>query len=75
MKASFLIDLANSLAGTPATVTLGGTSLETTELAPILEWSPILIGPKIWAPDPIITLLPIVGCLFDFFEHHFLLMA
>ena len=66
MKDSFLFDLENSLAGTPATVTFGGTSFVTTELAPILALSPTFIDPKIWAPEPIITLLPIVGCLFWF---------
>ena len=40
-------DFVNSLAGTPATVTSGGTSLETTELAPILALSPTFIGPNI----------------------------
>ena len=37
--------------------------LQQLEPAPILELSPTLIGPRTFAPEPIITLLPMVGCL------------
>ena len=40
-----------------------GTSFITTEFAPTLAFSPIVIGPKICAPDPITTLSLKVGCL------------
>jgi hypothetical protein len=35
------------LAGFPATIAKGGTSLKTTEPAPIMEFLPIVISPKI----------------------------
>jgi len=40
---------------------LGGTFDKTTALAPIFELSPICIFPKIQAPAPISTSLPITG--------------
>jgi hypothetical protein len=40
------------LAGLPATVVLGGTSLVTTLPAPIIAYSPIVIPPKRVAPEP-----------------------
>ena len=45
-------------------VQLGGTSLSTTALAAILEWSPTLKGPSTLAPEPTITPLPMVGWRF-----------
>lgn len=51
-----------SLDGTPATVTRGGTSLNTTEPAPTREQSPILIFPSTLAPAPISMPLPILWC-------------
>src|SRR2546427_5554047 len=42
-------------AGTPITVEFGGTDFSTTELAPILTLSPILIPPRIFAPAPTTT--------------------
>ena len=67
----FLFDWANSLAGIPATVTLLPTDLVTTEFAPTLEKSPTSIAPSICAPEPMITLFPIVGCLFLVFDYDF----
>ncbi len=47
--------------GTPTTTELGGTALTTTAFAPIrLSW-PIVIGPRIFAPAPIVTRSPSVG--------------
>jgi len=47
--------------GTPTTTELGGTALTTTAFAPIrLSW-PIVIGPRIFAPAPIVTRSPTVG--------------
>lgn len=40
---------------------LGGTSLVITAFTPIVELSPIVIGPTTFAPAEIRTLLPIVG--------------
>jgi len=57
--------------GIPTTVELGGTSVTTTELAPTVVLSPIFIFPKIFAPAPITTLFPIVGCLFSFMVHRY----
>ena len=54
------------LAGIPTYVIFSGISFKTTALAPILEFFPIITGPKIWAPDPTITLSQIVGCLLIF---------
>ena len=51
----FLINLA----GFPATITFGGTSLVTTLPAPTIELSPIVIPGNIIAPEPIQTLFPI----------------
>src|SRR5674476_281628 len=50
------------VAGTPVATAPAGMSLTTTELAPICTWSPMYTGPRIRAPAPIVTLLPIVGC-------------
>jgi len=50
--------------GTPTTTLLDGTSLTTTALAPIRLSSPILIGPRILAPAPMITRSPMVGWRF-----------
>ena len=51
------------LAGIPTIIDFSGTSFVTTALAPIKEFFPIVIGPKIWAPDPTTTLSSKVGCL------------
>src|SRR5581483_502274 len=49
------------VAGTPATVTLCGTGLTTTEPAAIRAQWPISILPRIFAPAPIITPWRILG--------------
>ena len=56
-------ELSQHLDG-PTAVAFGGTSLRTTELLPILALSPIFIGPRTFAPAPIRTPFPTVGCLF-----------
>jgi hypothetical protein len=48
-------------AGTPSAVAPAGTSLITTEFAPILACAPILMGPKTFAPAPISTWPAISG--------------
>src|SRR5262249_28371283 len=50
-----------TLAGTPATVTLFGTGLMTTEPAAMRAQWPISMLPRILAPAPIMTPLPILG--------------
>src|SRR5690606_13705710 len=50
-----------TLAGTPATVVRGGTSLSTTEPAPMREQSPTRMLPSTVAPAPISTPFPILG--------------
>ena len=62
-KDSLFMGDSNFLAGTPTYVVLSGTSLMTTALAPILDPLPMKIGPRICAPDPMMTLSPTVGCL------------
>ena len=52
------------LPGTPTATESFGISFSMTEFAPILELSPIVMLPRTFAPAPIITLFPIVGCLF-----------
>ena len=52
--------------GTPTIVTFEGTFFRITAFAPIFTLSPIIIFPRILAPEPIKTLLPIVGCLLPF---------
>jgi len=52
------------LAGTPTAVKERGTSLVTTEFAPTRACSPIITGPRICAPDPMITPSPKVGWRF-----------
>src|SRR4051812_3851189 len=47
--------------GLPTTVAFWGTSWITTELAPILAWSPTLIGPSSLAPEPMTTSSPTLG--------------
>ena len=47
--------------GTPTTVEFGGTSLNTTLPAPILEFSPMVKEPSTFAPALIITLSQTVG--------------
>lgn len=47
--------VAASRAGMPTTVTPLGTSFVTTEFAPTFALSPIRMGPKIFAPEPITT--------------------
>lgn len=47
--------------GIPNIVQLEGTFLETTQLAPILEFPLMIISPITFAPDAIKTLSPIVG--------------
>ena len=49
------------LAGMPTTVAPAGTSLVTTELAPILAPSPTSIGPSTCAPEPMTTPSRMVG--------------
>ena len=44
-----------STAGTPATLVCGATSFSTTEPAPTLAPSPMVILPKIYAPAPMST--------------------
>jgi hypothetical protein len=48
------------IAGTPATVTPGGTSLVTTAFAPTVAPSPIVTPPRTVTPRPIHTSLPIM---------------
>ena len=60
----FLLSFLIIFAGTPTAVELSGTSQTTTEFAPILEFAPIVIFPKTFAPLPITTFDLIVGCLF-----------
>lgn len=43
------------IAGFPATTQFGGTDLVTTAPAPIVEFSPISIGPKTFAPQQTVT--------------------
>jgi len=52
--------------GTPTTTELGGTSFTTTDPEPIRLLSPTLKGPSTLAPEPITTLLPMVGWRFTF---------
>ena len=56
--------ILTTLVGTPTTVTLEGTSFNTTAFAPIFTLSPIVISQRSLAPQPIKTLLPTVGCRF-----------
>jgi len=51
-------------AGTPTTVQLSGIDLRTTEFAPILTFSPIIMFPRTLAPLPTTTLFFSVGCRF-----------
>ena len=55
-----------TLAGIPITVVKLSTFLVTTAFAPTLDCFPIVIGPSILAPAPIIASSLIVGCLFPF---------
>jgi len=50
--------------GTPTTTDPGGTGLTTTALAPMRLSAPIVIGPRILAPAPMITRSPTVGWRF-----------
>ena len=50
-------------AGLPTIVEFAGTFFKTTVLAPILAHSPTVIGPRICALEPTITLSNRVGCL------------
>jgi predicted nuclease of restriction endonuclease-like (RecB) superfamily len=50
-----------TVAGTPVATAPAGTSLTTTELAPICAPSPMCTGPRTRAPAPMMTLLPTVG--------------
>src|SRR3989344_6763504 len=50
--AFYLPNFFNILAGFPATITLSGTSLVTTDPAPTMEFSPIVIPPSIVALAP-----------------------
>ena len=50
-------------AGLPTIVAYSGTSFSITVFAPILAPLPIVIGPNICAPEPIITSSETVGCL------------
>lgn len=51
-----------SLAGLPTAVVRGGTSISTTDPAPIFAPSPIFTFPNMVAPAPIRTPSPIFGC-------------
>ena len=62
------LGLSTTRAGIPTTTLFAGTVFVTTEFAPIFELLPTVIGPKTFAPAPIITLSDIVGCLFFFFQ-------
>ena len=53
-------------AGTPPTMALSGTSLTTTAFAPITALFPIVMPPKTFAPQHIVTLLSILGFLPSF---------
>ena len=64
----FLSSFLIILAGTPTAVELSGTSQTTTEFAPTLEFAPIVIFPKIFAPLPITVFDLTVGCLFPLFK-------
>ena len=48
----------------PTITACGSTSLVTTAFAPILAYSPITIGPKTCAPEPMTTLFFKVGWRF-----------
>ena len=54
------------VAGIPTIIDFSITFLVTTAFAPIKEFLPTVIGPKIWAPDPTTTLSSKVGCLLVF---------
>ena len=56
---AFLSIFLINLAGFPATITFGGTSLVTTLPAPTTELSPIVIPGNKIEPEPIHTLFPI----------------
>src|SRR5699024_4761774 len=51
-----------TLAGMPTALESAATSLTTTALAPTAELSPTTTGPRIFAPEPMSTCLPMVGC-------------
>lgn len=53
-----------TLPGTPTTVQLSGTSLSTTDPAPILTLFPTVMFPSTEALAPMTTWSPMVGCLF-----------
>jgi hypothetical protein len=53
------------LAGTPVTMDSGGASLTTTALAPTALSRPMVIGPRILAPAPMVTRSPMGGMAFD----------
>jgi len=64
----FLLSLLIIFAGTPTAVELSGTSQTTTEFAPILEFLPIVIFPKTFAPLPITVFDLTVGCRLPLFK-------
>src|SRR5699024_7425852 len=49
-------------AGMPTALESAATSLTTTALAPTAELSPTTTGPRSFAPEPMSTCLPMVGC-------------
>ena len=49
------------LAGTPTAVLSEGMALSTTAFEAMRELSPTVNGPSTLAPEPIMTLLPMVG--------------
>lgn len=57
----YLAFLLIGFAGLPTTIVLLGTSLTTTDPAPIIALSPTMISPITIAPAQILTLLPIRG--------------
>ena len=57
-----------TFAGLPQAMAFSGTSLTTTEPAPIIALSPILISPIMTEFAPMFTLLPITGHLPPNFE-------
>ena len=53
------------VAGIPVAIAPAGTSLTTTEFAPIWTSSPMLTGPRMRAPAPIVTRDPTGGVPLD----------
>ena len=58
---SYLLILILKIGWAETTKLLGGTSSVTTTFAPIVVEDPTVIGPRTFAPDPIVTSLSITG--------------